>query len=65
MHAWDEKVNTYRILVGKPAGRKALTRSRHSWEDNIKVELKDIGLGGGVVMSWIHLAEIGTGDTLF
>jgi hypothetical protein len=38
-----EKRNAYRILVGKPAGKRPLGRPRHRWEDNIKIELREIG----------------------
>jgi hypothetical protein len=33
----EEKRNTYRILVGKPSGKRPLGRPRHRWEDNIKI----------------------------
>jgi hypothetical protein len=49
-----EKRNTYRILVGKPEGKKPLGRPRHRWEYNIKMDLKEIGWS---VMDWIHLAQ--------
>jgi hypothetical protein len=45
--------NTYSILVGKPEGRRPLGRSRHRWEDNIKMDLREIGFGD---VDWIHLA---------
>jgi hypothetical protein len=48
-----EKRNAYRILVGKPEGKKPLGRPRRSWVDNIKMDLREIGLGG---MDWIDLA---------
>jgi hypothetical protein len=41
-----EKRNVYRILVGKPEGKRPLERSRHTWEDNNKIDLRDIGWGG-------------------
>jgi hypothetical protein len=44
----------YRILVGKPEGKRALGRSRCRWEDNIKIDLKEVGCGG---MDWIELAQ--------
>jgi hypothetical protein len=47
-----EKRNAYRVLVEKPEGRRALERPR--WEDNIKMELREIGLGG---IDWIHLVQ--------
>jgi hypothetical protein len=48
-----EKRNAYRILVGKPERRKPLGSPRRSWEDNIKIDLREIGWGG---MDWIDLA---------
>jgi hypothetical protein len=44
----------YNILVGKPEGRRPLGRSRRGWEDNIKMDLWEIGFG---VVDWIHLAQ--------
>jgi hypothetical protein len=49
-----EKRNAYRILVGKPEGKRPLGGPRRRWEDNIKINLKEIGLGG---MDWIDLAH--------
>jgi hypothetical protein len=46
--------NTYKILVGKPEGKRLLQRSRHRWVDNIKMDLTDIGFGG---VGWIHLSQ--------
>jgi hypothetical protein len=47
-----EKINAYRILVGKPEGKRPLRR--HRWVDNIKTDLRETGWGG---MDWINLAE--------
>jgi len=44
----------YRVLVGKPEGRRPLVRPRLRWEDNIKMDLQEVGCG---VMHWIELAE--------
>jgi hypothetical protein len=44
----------YRILIGRPEGKKPLGRSRHRWEDNIKMDLREIGIDGA---NWIQLAE--------
>jgi hypothetical protein len=49
-----EKRNAYRILVGKPEGKRPLGRQRHRWVDNSKMDLREIGWGG---MDWIDLAE--------
>jgi hypothetical protein len=35
----------YRVLVGKPEGRRPLGRPRHRWEDNIKMDIRDMGCG--------------------
>jgi len=44
----------YTVLVGKPEGRRPLGRPRHRWEDNIKIDLQEVGCGG---MDWIELAQ--------
>jgi hypothetical protein len=49
-----EKSNPYRILVVKPEGRIPLRRLRRRWEDNIKIELRELGWGG---MDWTNLAQ--------
>jgi hypothetical protein len=36
----------YRVLVGRPEGKRPLERFRHRWEDNIKMNLKEIGIDG-------------------
>jgi hypothetical protein len=48
----DKKV--YRVLVGKPAGRRPPGRPRHRWEDGIRMDLREIGFGG---VEWIQLAQ--------
>jgi hypothetical protein len=49
-----ERRKSYRILVGKPEGRKPLGRPRRRWVDNIKMDLREIGLDGG---NWIDVAQ--------
>jgi hypothetical protein len=49
-----EKRNVYRILVGKPEGKRPLGRPRRGWEDNIRMDLREIGSGS---MDWIDLAQ--------
>jgi hypothetical protein len=44
----------YRVLVGKPEGKSPLGRSTRRWEDNIKMDLQEVGCGG---MDWIELAQ--------
>jgi hypothetical protein len=44
----------YRVLVGRPEGKRPLGRPRHRWEDNIKMDLREIGNYGP---NWIQLAQ--------
>jgi hypothetical protein len=48
-----EKRDAYRILMVKPEGNRPLGRSRRRWEDNIKINLREVGWGG---MDWIDLS---------
>jgi len=41
-----KKIGVYRVLVGKPEGRRPLGIPRHRWEDNIKMDLQEVGCGG-------------------
>jgi hypothetical protein len=47
--------NVYRVLVGKPEGKRPLERPRYRWEDGIKMDLGEMSWGVGV--EWIHLAQ--------
>jgi hypothetical protein len=49
-----EVKGAYNILVGKPEGRRPLGRHRRGWEDNIKMDLREIGFGD---VDWIRLAQ--------
>jgi len=49
-----EKTDLYRVLVGKPEVKRPLGRPRRRWEDNIKVDLQEVGCGG---MDWIEKAQ--------
>jgi hypothetical protein len=49
-----EKRNVYRLLVGKPEGKRPLERPRHRCIDNIKMDILEIGLS---VVYWIGLAQ--------
>jgi hypothetical protein len=44
----------YRVLVGRPEGKRPLGRHRHRREDNIKMDLREIGIDG---TNWIRLAQ--------
>jgi hypothetical protein len=49
-----EERNVYRVLMGKPEGKRPLGRTRHRWEDGIRMDLREIGWGS---VDWIHLAQ--------
>ena len=44
----------HKVLVGKPEGKRPLGRPRRRWEDNIKMDLQDVGRGCG---DWMELAQ--------
>jgi hypothetical protein len=44
----------FRVLVGKPEGKRLLGRPRHRWKDNIKMDLQQVGCGD---VDWIELAH--------
>jgi hypothetical protein len=48
------KRSAYKILVGKPEGKKPLGRPRRRWMDNIELDIREIGWGG---TDWIDLAQ--------
>ena len=50
----EKSRNTYRVLVGKPEGKRPLGRSRRRWEDNIKMDLREVGYDP---VDWIDFAE--------
>ena len=49
-----DRRGVYRVLVGNPEGQRPFGRPRRRWEDNIKMDLQEVGCGG---MDWIQLAE--------
>jgi hypothetical protein len=50
----EERRGVYRVLVGRPEGKRPLERPRRRWEDNIKMDLREIGID---VANWIPLAQ--------
>jgi len=50
----DKRIILYRVLVGKPEGKRPLGRRKRRWEDNIKMGLQEVVYGG---MDWIDLAQ--------
>jgi hypothetical protein len=51
---WGEGRGVYRVLVGKPEGTRTSGRPRLRWEDNIKMDLQEVGKGCG---DWMELAQ--------
>jgi hypothetical protein len=49
-----ERRVVYRVLVGKPEGKRQLGRPRLKWKDNIKMDIQEVGCRG---MDWIELTE--------
>jgi hypothetical protein len=49
-----ERRGAYRVLVGKPEGRRPLGRPRRRWEDNIKMDIQEVLWGS---IDWIDLAQ--------
>jgi len=49
-----ERRRVYRVLVGKPEGKRPLGRPSLGWENNIKMDLQEVGCGD---MDWIDLAQ--------
>jgi hypothetical protein len=51
---YGERRDVYRVLVGKPYRKRPLGRPKSRWEDNIKMDLQEVGYGG---TNWIELAQ--------
>jgi hypothetical protein len=49
-----EERKVYKVLVGKPEGRRPLGRPKRRWEDGVRMDLRKIGLGG---VDWIRLSQ--------
>jgi hypothetical protein len=49
-----EERKVYKVLVGKPEGKRPLGRPRHSWEDGIGMDIGEIGWGS---LEWIQLVQ--------
>ena len=52
---YGNRSDVFRVLVGKTEEKRPLGRSRHSWNDNIKMDLQEVGVGGGG--DWMELAQ--------
>ena len=54
MARMEEGRDVHKVLVGKPKGKRPLVRPRRRWEDNIKMDLQEVGKGCG---DWMGLAQ--------
>jgi hypothetical protein len=50
----EDNRSTFQILTGTPTGKKPLGKPRHRWEDNIRMDLEEIGIN---IRNWIDLAQ--------
>jgi hypothetical protein len=55
----EEKRNAYRLLVGKPEGRRPLERSRRRWVDNIRMDLVEVGWVMRTGLVWLRIETSG------
>jgi len=51
----EERKGVYRVLVGKPKGKRSLGRPRRRWEDNIKMDLQGVGVGVWTTLIWLRI----------
>jgi hypothetical protein len=54
-----EERGVYRVLVGKPDGKRPLGRPRRRWEENIKMDLQEVGCGVWTGLSWLRIETDG------
>jgi hypothetical protein len=54
-----ERRDAYRALVGKPEGRRPLGRHRRRWEDNIKMDLREVRWGAWTGSIWLRIGTSG------
>ena len=55
----EERRGVYRVLVGKPEGKRLLGRPRRRWEDNIKMDLQEVGCGVWTGLIWLRIGAGG------
>jgi hypothetical protein len=54
-----EERKVYKVLVGKPEGKRLLGRPRRRWEDGIRMDLREIGLGVWIGFDWLRTGTVG------
>jgi len=55
----EERRNAYEVFVGKPEGKRTLTRPRHRWEDDIIIDIQEIGWGAWNGLLWLKIGTNG------
>jgi hypothetical protein len=45
----------YRVLVGRPEGRRSIGRPRHRWRDNVKMDFQEVGWGTWAELMWLRI----------
>jgi len=50
-----ERRGVYRVLVWKPERKRTLGRPRHRWEDNIKMDIQEVGFGTWIELIWLRI----------
>jgi len=59
MARMGEERGVYRVLVGKPEGRRQLVRPRRRWVDNIRMDLQEVGCGIWTGLGWPRIETVG------
>ena len=56
---YGERRGVYRVIVGKPEGKKPIGITRRKWDDNIKLDLQEIGCGTWTGLIWLRIRTDG------
>jgi hypothetical protein len=59
MARMGEERKVYKVLVGKPEGKRLLGRPRHRWEDGVRMDLRETGLGVWIGFYWLRTGTCG------
>ena len=62
---YGERRDVYRVLVGKPEGKRPLGKPRCRWEDNIKVDMQEVGCCAWTGMMWLMLGKMAGSSDLY
>jgi len=56
---YGERIVAYRISVGKPEGKRPLGRPKHRWEDDIKMDVQEVGWRAWTGLIWLGIRTVG------